>query len=176
MRYFYDTEFIEDGKTVDLISIGIVADDGREYYAVNADMPIDRIREHTWLVDNVVPTLPMRNAHARLIMDVDRSNRLVKPPWVIANEVRDFVLTPDSEAPELWAYFGAYDHVVLCQLFGTMMQLPDGMPMFTHELMQLWEQAGRPDKPEQGEGEHNALEDARWNAKLYAACVDTEFI
>ena len=34
MRYFYDTEFLEDGETIDLISIGIVAEDGREYYAV----------------------------------------------------------------------------------------------------------------------------------------------
>jgi hypothetical protein len=30
MRYWLDTEFIEDGKTIDLISIGIVAEDGRE--------------------------------------------------------------------------------------------------------------------------------------------------
>lgn len=29
-RYFYDTEFIEDGHTIDLISIGIVADPGVE--------------------------------------------------------------------------------------------------------------------------------------------------
>jgi hypothetical protein len=29
MKYFYGTEFIEDGKTIDLISIGIVAEDGR---------------------------------------------------------------------------------------------------------------------------------------------------
>lgn len=31
MRYFYDTEFIEDGHTIELISIGVVAEDGREY-------------------------------------------------------------------------------------------------------------------------------------------------
>lgn len=30
MRYFLDCEFIEDGRTIDLISIGIVAEDGRE--------------------------------------------------------------------------------------------------------------------------------------------------
>ena len=37
MRFFYDTEFIEDGDTIELISIGIVGDDGREYYAVSTD-------------------------------------------------------------------------------------------------------------------------------------------
>ena len=29
MRYFYDTEFIEDGRTIELISIGVAAEDGR---------------------------------------------------------------------------------------------------------------------------------------------------
>lgn len=35
MRYFYDTEFIDDGRTIELISIGMVSEDGREYYAVS---------------------------------------------------------------------------------------------------------------------------------------------
>lgn len=29
MKYWYDTELIEDGKTIDLISVGMVAEDGR---------------------------------------------------------------------------------------------------------------------------------------------------
>lgn len=29
MRFWFDTEFIENGHTIDLISIGIVAEDGR---------------------------------------------------------------------------------------------------------------------------------------------------
>jgi hypothetical protein len=37
MKYFLDTEFAETGgtenPTIDLISLGIVAEDGREYYA-----------------------------------------------------------------------------------------------------------------------------------------------
>ena len=34
MRYFYDTEFIDDGRTVELISIGVAAEDGRECYSI----------------------------------------------------------------------------------------------------------------------------------------------
>lgn len=46
MKYFYDTEFIEDSQeklfgktkpTIDLISIGIVCEDCREYYAISKD-------------------------------------------------------------------------------------------------------------------------------------------
>ena len=34
-RFFYDTEFIEDGTTIDLVSIGVVDETGREFYAVS---------------------------------------------------------------------------------------------------------------------------------------------
>lgn len=34
MRIYYDCEFLEDGNTIDLISMGMVAEDGRELYAV----------------------------------------------------------------------------------------------------------------------------------------------
>ena len=46
MKYFLDTEFLEGTQkkwfgetkpTLDLISIGIVAEDGREYYAISKD-------------------------------------------------------------------------------------------------------------------------------------------
>ena len=36
-KYFLDTEFIEDGKTIDLISLGIVCEDGRELYLQNSE-------------------------------------------------------------------------------------------------------------------------------------------
>jgi len=35
MKYFYDTEFIDNGHTIELISIGVAAEDGREYYAIS---------------------------------------------------------------------------------------------------------------------------------------------
>ena len=51
MRYFYDTEFIEDGRTIELISIGVVAEDGREYYAVSTEF--DPERAGSWVRANV---------------------------------------------------------------------------------------------------------------------------
>lgn len=60
MNIYYDTEFLEDGATISLISIGMVAEDGREYYAINHDAPWERISKHTWLMSNVVPGLPLR--------------------------------------------------------------------------------------------------------------------
>lgn len=169
MRYFYDCEFLEDGHKIDLISIGIVADDGREYYAVNHDADWDRISRHHWLCSNVVPSLPLRDKPKRpsglsnrTLFSIDTSDVRVKPKWVIANEVREFLLAAnpqqDAGQVELWAHYGAYDHVALCQLWGSMTRLPKGIPMFTHDIMQA--AAGR-ELPEQPGGAHNALEDAR---------------
>lgn len=38
MKYWIDTEFIERPFTIDLISIGLVAEDGREFYAESSEV------------------------------------------------------------------------------------------------------------------------------------------
>jgi hypothetical protein len=178
-RYFYDTEFLEDGVTIELISIGIVAEDGREYYAVNAEAPWKRIAEHEWLVTNVVPSLPRLGGDARQHwMDsrtrrrnnplyIDHSNNSVKPKQQIAADVKHFLLW--SGAPELFAWYAAYDHVALAQLFGPMSEMPVGIPYFTNDLKQECARLGYVDSdlPEQPDGVHNALADARHNKIRY---------
>lgn len=188
--YCYDTEFLEDGKTIELISIGIVCEDGREYYAVNSDADWKRIREDDWLMDNVVRHLP---THATGQVEkrtyfgsrgyswggILMSDSRVKPKWVIANEVRDFMLKgadlsgPSIYLPELWAYYAAYDHVVLAQLWGKMIRLPKGMPMYTHDLKQEIDRLGVVDDalPQQS-NEHDALADAHWNLSVLQALRD----
>lgn len=178
--YDYDLEFLEDGRTIELISIGIVAEDGREYYAVNSEMPTERIEENTWLMFNVAPSLPISNGSRSSIetrrkhgenlfprpsmgLTLDLRDTCMKPRFVIANEVRDFLLAAGK--PVLWADYGAYDHVALCQLWGAMVALPEGLPMFTCDIQQealrlgvAWDEL-----PQQESGQHNALEDARHN-------------
>ena len=56
MRFFYDCEFIEDGTTIDLVSIGVVGEDGREFYAVSTEF--DGGRAGAWVRANVLPKLP----------------------------------------------------------------------------------------------------------------------
>ncbi len=55
-RYFYDCEFIEDGRTVDLVSIGVVDEHGREFYAVSTEF--DDSRAVPWVRRNVLDKLP----------------------------------------------------------------------------------------------------------------------
>lgn len=185
--YCYDTEFLEDGHTIELISIGIVCEDGREYYAVNEDMPVDRIKADEWLSLNVWKHLPVVGYREHTVGyagnlstavktpgHLDRRSTLIKPKRLIANEVREFLLAEAGNGsekhlmPELWAYYAAYDHVALAQLWGRMINLPKGIPMWTHDLMQEVDRVGlSPEAIPPAETEHNALADARWNMALY---------
>lgn len=166
MKIWYDWEFLEDGSTIAPISVGMVAEDGREYYAVFRDAPWKRIKKHDWLMANVVPHLPQPHGDWILHMPkawlIDFHNPAVKKRDRIADEVRAFL---EASAPvELWGYYAAYDHVALAQLWGPMIDRPAAMPMFTHDLMQLIGHLGTTDAvlPSPPKDAHNALADARW--------------
>lgn len=182
-RIYYDLEFIEyrtgwlrKRYTIDLISIALVTDDGREYYAVNRDMPVRRIRRHKWLVENVVPHLPKGHGDQRLSMPkrwlFHYGDRAVKPESRIADEVAAFIQA--TPGVELWANYGAYDHVRLCWLWGLMIDKPSGVPMSTHDIQQEAARLGVGDErlPRQAEGEHNALADARHNKVMGDYLID----
>lgn len=155
MRYFYDTEFIEDGTTIDLVSIGIVGEDGSEYYAVSTEF--DSSKANPWVRENVLDKLP------------NPQSSVWKSKDTIRDEVHAFI-TSSVPRPELWAWVGAYDHVVFAQLWGDMAAMPKNLPRFTHELKQYWEMAGRPRLPESPSGNHDALVDARHNLEKFKAC------
>jgi len=172
VRFFYDTEFFEDGpqKPIHLISIGIVAEDGRELYLENNDFDPDIVPAGHFLVDNVFPWLynqPDVLLHHEQIRD----------------EVRKF-LVEDSpqESHELWGYYSDYDHVILAQLFGRMVDMPDELPWYTLDLKQVLhmnrdyinDQLDVNPIPAQDGVEHHALSDARWNKKVYDWLEDME--
>lgn len=162
MKIYMDWEFLEDGKTIEPISVGLVAEDGMEYYAAFRDMPLDRIMRHDWLRANVIPSLPIiRHDGIKPLRKpfLDRSHPDLKPRGQIRDEVRRNILdTPDAE---LWGWYSAYDHVCLAQLFGRMIDLPTGIPMWTNDLRQEHARRGEPELPKQEGGLHNALADAR---------------
>jgi len=175
-RFFLDCEFVEDGFTIALISIGIVSSDGREYYAISTEFKPRKASQ--WVKDNVLSQLPPRPSaiHNPWISPTDReASKVWKSRKAIAAEVREFLLFDPypvidgqlDESPEIWAYYADYDWVCLCQLWGTMMDLPKRMPMYCKDLKQECDRLGNPNLPEQGTGEHNAISDARWVRDSY---------
>ena len=197
MKYFLDTEFIEGGKTIDLISIGIVCEDGREYYAVNRGCNFRNASD--WVLKNVLlpigldrqglryPQPSMEGYHAfdRLYIEktdsfIKSKNQIkkdilwfVKHPWIDHLQSSDYYALHQMSLPEkieFWGYYADYDWVVFCQLFGKMIDLPEGFPMYCRDLKQLCDSLGNPKLPEQ-ENEHNALDDAKWNKLVYEFLV-----
>lgn len=164
MKYWLDTEFIEDGKTISLLSIGVVAEDGREFYLEASDAPFSMASG--WVVEHVFPQLKHLSHGKHVSWDDLPScpgiNRAAIGPLLQA-----FCDPEKYGKPEFWGYYADYDWVVTCQLFGTMLDLPKGWPMYCHDLKQWADQLGNPKLPEQGKGEHNALADARWNQRAW---------
>lgn len=170
MLYWFDTEFIEDGSTIDLLSIGMVAEDGRELYQCNQDAKLDRAGE--WVIWNVYPHLPVKHSdrwywRTRKI-DVDNRSdpkSLVIPRSEIRDRIRAFV--GDDLSPSFWAYYAGYDWVALCQLFGRMIDLPQNWPKYCLDVKQLAHSLGVHELPPPVVAEHHALSDARWTRQSW---------
>lgn len=201
MKYFLDTEFLEgtqDKKflgmkygetkpTIDLISIGIVAEDGREYYAISKDFNLKEAwnrhdikkdfgkpqglgdKKVYWIRENVLK--PIYNELIKLEIDNYKGftdpyyeleldftykvfKRLIKKYGKtnkqIAKEVKHFVanrpieankeqwiLDYDTKDVSFYGYYADYDWVVFCWLFGRMIDLPKGFPMYCNDLKQI---------------------------------------
>lgn len=229
-KYFIDTEFFEDfhkplfGKRrhfIDLISIGIVCEDGRSYYAISNEFDLKAvwnkydlkpdidnggIKKVYWLRENVLKPIfeELCDKYNKIInsnvtvngvkytgLNFTLSNvkmlikKYGKSNKQIAEEVEWFIrrnhhvncninkLVDDkTHIPvSFYGYYADYDWVLLCSLFGRMIDLPTGFPMICFDIQQLITDH-KIDKDKLLKeipqvNEHNALSDARWNKKLY---------
>lgn len=171
MKIFLDTEFMENGSIIDLISIGMVNEYGAELYLQNVDAVFAEAND--WVARNVFPQLTHFHMLGRrdcqpwgsYVWCADGEQLC---PWrhqsQIRNEVKDFCSVDDEV--EIWGWYSAYDWVAFCQLFGCMVNLPDHFPKYCRDLKQWCDMLGNPRLPEPN-GEHNALADARWNKEVY---------
>lgn len=161
-NFYYDTEFIEGTQpgnsinpTIDLISIGVVSENGKQYYAIANDFNIDYAWNKDdakkgnpvyWLRENVLKPIfdqmvEIKNKpHITYEFDLPTFKNLIavigKPKEVIKKELIEFINPFEANPIKMIGYYSAYDHVVLCWLFGKMIDLPKGMPMYTYDLKQ----------------------------------------
>lgn len=198
MKYFLDTEFLEGTQkkfigrtkpTIDLISIGIVAEDGREYYAISSEFNLkeawNRYQTRTgqgdrnniesreyWIRENVLFPIfkeyyrevhgahmpPFTYGAMKTIIDETGLTReeiahqvlcfvhkhIIKKyddHLAFADEIVESAYTLHKEEPhEFYGYYADYDWVVFCWIFGNMMKLPSGFPMYCNDLKQMLDQ------------------------------------
>jgi len=189
MKYFLDFEFIEGFKKplfgkrrhfIDLVSVGMVCEDGREFYAISNEF--NEKDANAWVRDNVLIKLEPKNILTH--QDFHDVQQVPNPIWMsnyeIKNHLIDFMrlysIRPAHETHDIYTYYGAYDWVLFCSIFGTMAQLPSGLPFLPIDLKQMmiernlndaWKNVNCPDPF----NEHNALVDAKWNKKLYEEII-----
>lgn len=210
---------IKSYPTIQLISIGIVREDKEKYTALCSDFDLElafyrndgtETNPNYWLRENVLFKLfPFDDTLQKLILNYqifstkseidnltnDIYQRLYKllkefgkSEQIIKQEIIEFFRN-DSDI-KLYGYYSAYDHVRFCWIFGKMIDLPHGFPMYTIDLKQeldslickrlehndLYSKYNFEkvlelvkkfsDYPKQY-NEHSALSDAKWNYELY---------
>lgn len=232
MKYYLDTEFLEGEQsrrvfgikigntkpTIDLISVGLVSEDNREYYAISKDFNLyeawnrydivtgdcrsigdtqTEVKVY-WIRENVLKPIFEENTIGRTDFPFTYKNMKTvidivgKSNAEIANEIIDFTFVNSSEiiqnGIEFYTYFGDYDWVVFCWIFGKMIDLPKGFPKYSIDLKQILDEKALTTLIFQLEGksikdgitelknnpnypapynEHNALSDAKWNQQLH---------
>jgi hypothetical protein len=116
VKYWIDTEFVERPYTIELFSLGIVAEDGREFYAESS--AVDWSKASDWTLKTVRPLLEG--------FSISREE--------ISYAVHRFIDRDDN--PVFWGYFPAYDWVVFSWLFGEMKDLPFHFPQLCLDIKQ----------------------------------------
>lgn len=152
LRYFVDTEHTDNGERFELISIAVVCEDGREYYAAVRDY--DNSAVTPWIEEHVLPQLPPAD------------DPRWKPRGQIRDELAAFVIGPDIE---FWAMCAWSDWSLVVRLFGRFEDTPTSWPMACWDLWQLESELGltRDDRLPEPEGVHDALIDARYHKRIY---------
>ena len=188
MKYFFDTEFIEWAGDIDLVSLGVVSERGDTFYAEST--LFDERNADNWVKENVLAKLRWAGNENSTkgycnVSNIAQPEGLWKteafgPDSLIAESVLSWIRNVEGTShpsPEFYAYYGAYDWVLFARLFGRLIELPEGFPMWVRDLKQMmwergldteWKRTVCPDP----EGEHDALVDAHWNKKLHNIIIN----
>lgn len=145
-RIWFDTEFIDDGTRITLVSIGLVREGDVStpspftYYAeLLPREALYQLGASDWVMLNV-------GSHLQGGASLKTRDR-------VANDIVRFA----GDRPEFWAYVADYDWVALSQLYGSLIQRPKGWPWTAFDAYQLPDFKRYAVRPTNA---HNALADA----------------
>jgi len=163
---YLDCEFMEDRCSVAILSIGLVCGD-RRFYAEATDADITKAND--WVKANVLPhtlTWGTKGDDDANFQDVVL---FLGDTDSIGEHLLEWVHDVCQDlAPNFIGYYCDYDWVLFCWLFGCMIDLPLGFPLYCQDIRQMLEEAQLYElRPEQTGDEHNALADALYNQTLH---------
>ncbi len=164
MRFWIDTEYDDSGDRPVLISLGAVAEDDREFYAVSTDFSVESVKP--FVSENVLPHLPPRDS----------------PAWQSLTGISKAFLEFVGDGPaEFWSLIATYDwYLVTNELLGGLDYLPEN---WNFECWDLYQWAWRIGASEvyprlqpsfEDSDEHHALACARLHRRIYEYLVQYE--
>ena len=174
MRVFFDTEFTGLVQGTTLISIGLVSEDGRTFYAEFNDYDTSKIDD--WLRESVINHLRFIG-EAKSTPKVDFEHHAMKAHRAVVAEDLSIWLS-QFDRVEIWSDCLAYDWVLFCQLYGGAMNIPKNIYYIPFDISTLMLANGvDPDiNREEYAGidgnKHNALHDAKVIRACYLKLID----
>ena len=173
MKVFMDTEFTGLHKGTTLISIGLVAENGKSFYAELTDY--DKSQVDDWLEENVISHLYLDKAqYDRRLRDSYDEVESVGTADHVKHELEWWLKQFDDI--EIWSDCLSYDWVLFNNIFGTAFDIPKNVYYIPFDICTVFKLKGiDPDISREEfidnsvEGEkHNAL----YDAKVIKACYE----
>ena len=144
MKLFLDTRFIDTGKELDLISIGITSDTGYLYYACNRDVQLNRVSPESQR--SILDSLPSQHYGTNpMRLAEDDPVKADIETWRYRHQIANDLRLLGRSQPEIWSYNNPHGWVALCQLFGRVEDLPNGFPATCHDIQSLATAMGKHD-------------------------------
>lgn len=181
-KVFFDTEFTGLHKNTTLISIGLISECGKVFYAELTDY--DRNQINDWLQKSVIDNLYLEKPHtpsaeARINYKEfkDKGNvTYCGDNSHLAETLQDWL--NQFEQVEIWSDCLAYDWVLFCNIFGDAFSIPKNVYYIPFDLCTLLMVKGiNPDVNREefsglGNSPETAKHNALWDAKVIKACYD----
>lgn len=130
MKMFMDTEFTGLHQKTTLISLALIAEDGRSFYAEFTDYDKDQCDK--WLNDNVLAHLTMKN---ECYVNENGSINMCNNTNFIVAELDDWLA--EFDRIEIWSDHLAYDWVLFCELFRGAMSIPKNIYYIPFDICTL---------------------------------------
>lgn len=176
MKIFFDIEFTGLHQKTTLISIGMVSEDGRKFYAEFVDYDKTQIDE--WLQNNVINNL--------LFTEIAKQNGKngCMPEGFVGdkNYIKDRLTSwlSQFDKVEMWSDCLAYDWVLFCQLFGHAFKIPKNVYYIPFDICTLMYVKGiDPDINREEFGlncrqvpENTMKHNSMWDAEIIKLCYE----
>ena len=136
-KIFLDTEFTGLHKNTTLISIGLVSECGKTFYAEFNDYNYAQVDD--WIEDNVLNNLLYKGIYQ--ILEGTKQNVSYKSGKSNIKEKLEEWLAQFKEV-EIWSDCLAYDWVLFCDIFGNAFNIPENIYYIPFDICTSFKELG----------------------------------